>query len=365
MKMNFRNSCWSLSRGSLRRRKPGWASGTGAGKGIWRAVLLGVVSLSFSSPGRADSLVLDSGNRIDDVTISSAKWDAVAYVLHGAPQSVPGYRVIQLERASAALSPVVAALQAGDFSTAEARLKNPGTRFDWEQAQAAYLLGHLYLEWSSKDPARARDAITAFGEYLKKHGDSKDFFVPQATYELGKAHLAAKQPKTAERQFKELDKFGGSRGIWGYRASIGQGWAILEDRGRRGVVDARRFFSQVQNSSRAPGDVKDEATVGYAASFNVSGEYARAVDIVTRSFIERKKVRYTENYALALNVLGDAHRLQKGKENLQEAELWYLRTTCFFRKYPAVYRTAVKHLVEIYKALGNDSRAQDWETQLN
>jgi len=79
---------------------------------------------------------------------------------------------------------------------------------------------------------------------------------------------------------------------------------------------------------------------------------------LNQSFFEVKAVAYSEYYGEACNLMGDAYR---GKRNPQEAELWYLRATCFFKRYPGVYRNAAKNLADIYKAMGRNDRAKEWE----
>jgi tetratricopeptide (TPR) repeat protein len=335
-------------------------------------VVLGVLAVTLTGvPAgrtRADTIHLADGSPIENVKIVRANWDNVGYEVQGVPQAVEGYRVTRLDRPSTTLTRITALIENGDFKAAEEEIKKARSLgiADWEKAQIAFLEGVLYLAWASRDAARAKTAIDSFDGYLKQHKSAKDFYVPHATFELGRAYMAAGQPKSAEKYFQELADYGGTKGIWGYKASIGQALAIIEGGERTKITsEARRLLGGVIGDRKAPEEVREEAIVVRAQSFLAVKDYQQARDEISRGFLKRNgDVKYNENYARACNIIGDSFRLEGGKESLEKAEVWYLRTTCFFKRYPAVHRSAVESLVDVYGKQGNAKRAQEWKDRL-
>ncbi|HNS00525.1 MAG TPA: hypothetical protein PKX48_15545 [Planctomycetota bacterium] len=329
------------------------------------AVVCAALGLALCAVGRADTIYVSGGKAHTEVEIKDAKWDAVSYVLTGAaaaktkrPQSIEGFTVTALDRVSQRLGPARGALENGDFAKAEEALAAVTAGEDWEKAEAAYLRGRLYLESAGGDRAKAEKAVAAFTAYLEAYRAGKDFYVPFAVYGLGKALIAAGKPQEATAQFKALEEFGGARGIWAVRAKIGEGWAVLKEKGRTGVNVARRIFTEVLADRTLSVETQQEAAVGRTATLTVGEQYDDAIAFLNQSFFEVKAVAYSEYYGEACNLMGDAYR---GKRNPQEAELWYLRATCFFKRYPGVYRNAAKNLADIYKAMGRNDRAKEWE----
>jgi len=323
------------------------------------------LGLCLCAVGRADTIYVSGGKAHTDVEIKDAKWDVVTYVLTTGTaakskraQSVEGFTVTALDRASQRLGPARGALENGDFAKAEEALAAVTSGEDWEKAEAAYLRGRLYLEWGGGDGAKTEKAVAAFTEYLNAYRAGKDFYVPFAVYGLGKALIAAGKPKEATAQFKSLEEFGGARGIWAVRAKIGEGWAVLKEKGRTGVNVARKAFTEVLTDRNLPAETQQEAAVGRAATLTIGEQYDDAIGFLNQTFFEAKGVAHSEYYGEACNLMGDAYR---GKGSPQEAELWYLRTTCFFKRYPGVYRNAAKGLADVYKAMGKSDRAKEWE----
>lgn len=315
---------------------------------------------------QADAIVLADGRRIDNVQITRMSWDSVGYTLGGVGQAVEGFLVLAIERPTG-LSAALSLIQSGDFAGAEARLKSAlDAGQDWEKGYAQYLMGGLYLEWSAADRSKADLAIAAFDAHVKKFEASKDFYLPHATYDLGRAYLAAGKPESAAVLFKKLASYGGTRGVWGYRASIGEALAILTKDGRKNINEVRNKVRSVLDDRKAPQEAREEATIVMAMSYNVGEDYPRARSTIEGAFLKAsgKEVAYSANYGRALNLMGDSYRLQGGKENLQLAEIWYLKTTCFFKKSPSVFRAAAQGLAEVYDKLGEKNRAQEWSAKL-
>ncbi len=339
----------------------GYRRWSGARRGAFRVgICAALISGAGLGSARGDTLHTLAGP-LQNVEIVEAKWDQVVYTIGGARQTVEGVKVVALERSSQRIVSARELIAAGKFAEAEKAVETalsvgaPG-----ERAEAAYLKGKLYLAWAGRDPSRLPAAIAALDEYLKNHRAAKEFFVPYAIYDLGNAFLVDGKPKPAADQFKSLTEFGGATGIWGQRSKVGQGWALLKEQGEKGAVPADKLFAEVTSDRSAPPVVRQEAAIGHAVANNLQGLYDGTIAALNRDFFESGDSPYNEFYAEACNVMGDSY---KAKKEFLDAELWYLRTTCFFEHYPASYRKAAAGLVEVYKALGNAARAQEWEAK--
>ncbi len=342
-------------------------------------VLAGAAILSWLGwPARAalgDSILLVTGTVIKDVQIEKAGWDTVSYKIGGNPQAIEGRKVAGIERSSTWLSPIRAALSGGDFAAVAKAIEKPMRDVqqlgkDWEKAEAAYLLGRFYFNWANEAPSKVGEAVKQLKAYLDANKAAKDFYVPPATYALGKAQLLAGSSADAEAQFKSLSEYGGEKTLWSYRAKVGLAWTKLRSKGggegNGEVLEARKLFLEVMEDKSAPAEVQQEAAVGRAETFNAKEQYDEAVKLLTQRFFRNgaaQEVPYNEHYAEACNVMGEAYRLRKTKENLEEAELWYLRTTCFCKNFPGAYRRAVRGLTEVYDKLGKKDRVKEWQSK--
>ena len=329
------------------------------------SLLVFAIAAFAISSAAADTIYPASGKPIGNVEIIRANWDRIAYELLGAQSTIEGYKVLRIERDSP-LNKVEERIQSGKYKAALKGLNQAtkrGLSNDLDKAKAAFLKGKLYLAWSSSDPSKASAAISAFKSYLKEFEGSKDFYVPHAHYELGRAYLKAKNHSEADKQFRTLDKYGSKDGIWGYKGINGTAWAELLGGTRDASLRARKAFGVVERDNKAPKSARSEARVGRAACFVTVKDYGKARAEIEREFL-KKKPDYDEYYARACNVMGDAYRLEGGKENLQQAEIWYLKTTCLFSQYPDVYREAVRNLVSVYDKLGDSKKAEDWKKRL-
>ncbi|MBI4584634.1 MAG: hypothetical protein HY717_11520 [Planctomycetes bacterium] len=342
-------------------------------------VIAGAVLLSWltwlSGAARGDSIVLVTGSILKDVQIDKAGWDTVSYKIGNNPQAIEGKKVAGIERSSTWLSPIRAALSGGDFAAAAKAIEKPMKDVqqfgkDWEKSEAAYLLGKFYFNWANEEPSKVGEAVKHLKAYLETNKGTRDINVPPATYALGKAQLLAGNPADAEAQFKSLNEYGGEKTLWSYRAKVGLAWAKLKSKGGGNgngeALEARKLFLEVLEDKSAPAEVQQEAAVGRAETFNAKEQYDEAVRLLAQRFFRpgaAQEVPYNEHYAEACNVMGDAYRLRKTKENLEEAELWYLRTTCFCKNFPGAYRRAVRGLIEVYDKLGKKERAKEWQAK--
>lgn len=334
----------------------------------WLAVLGAAVLRSDAII--ADTIIMVSGVSHEDVTVTNATWENVGFKRGELPQSVPGDEVLSLQRSSPRLDPIRKAIDEGKFQEA---LRRAGDAIDfgrsWEKAEAAYLKGKAYLEWSGRDPSQVRKAIGALESYLKTYSGKKDFFVPAATFDLGQACLASKDYASAEKHFRSLEAFGvkggGIRGRngggkWGYKLKIGLGRTLMA--AGQNLPEARRYFDQVSRDRKAPPEIRRQAEVLRARVQVMEGQQREAIRAMS-SFVAHDAVQDEAN-ALAMLVLGDAFRSQKGTANQREAELWYLKTTLFGKRYQAVYREAAEKLAGVYRDLGSAERAREWAAKV-
>lgn len=320
-----------------------------------------VALLGMASQGgalRADTIKLANGQIMTGVEILEATYENVSYKQGvGSAQSLEAGKVIELTRDSGYLNKIRSAFQAGKYREALAQIKNAkGFGAPAEKAEAAYLEGEVFL---AAGPKFLDNARKAFGDYLKEYGPKKDFFVPHATFGLGQVSLEQGKASEAKSQFQKLESFGGRDGIWGFKAKIGLARAILGT--GQDLLDARRVLLDVVKGRGVPQAIQEEALVLRARVFNLQEQYKQASDLLEKDFFGEPGRTYNEFFAQACIEMGDSFKGRKGKSNLQEAELWYLKATLFGKNYASTMRKAALALAEVYQGLGQSDREAAWK----
>jgi tetratricopeptide (TPR) repeat protein len=309
----------------------------------------------------ADTITMvKNNNQIRGVEILQARWDFVQYKVGNRTVSANGADVFAIERDSLVLRPLRRALKASDYpravSEADKVMKGPSQNA-WEKLEAAYSKGEALLE-----SGQYKEAAAAFQEYLDAAKDTKDWYEPYAIYGLGKAALEQRLSKTAQNHFKELNAYG-SR--WMSKAALGMGEAFL---GANDPVKARQLFNQVRQDRGVSPILKQQADAGYAKALVLQKQYTQAIRELEQEFFRVAprpgEAIYTRARAEATFLMGEAYMGQEGKENLEQAEIWYLKTVALYRHYTELYREACKRLQEVYGKLGNDERAKEWRSRL-
>jgi tetratricopeptide (TPR) repeat protein len=324
---------------------------------VWASALL---VLGLPRYVGADTIYKTDTSVIREIKITKASWKVVNFELKGVPQSVESANVERIERDSRYIDQARAQMKKGQYPQA---LKSLGDAAKaggaaWEAVEIAYLKGAIYLDWGGQDKSRIKSARKAFESFLKKFGSGDDFYVPFGTLGLAKALELADQPKSARGYYSELSKFGG---IWKMRGSIGEGRSIVKSNGDSAA--AQRIFNQIIKDDRAPDLAREEAAVWSAFTLVKLDRFDEAERLLDRRFFNPRgtAVRYNDHYAQACNVMGDVFL---GKNDSEQAELWFLRTTCFFRNKPVMFRSAVERLVDLYEKQGKPKRAEQWSSQL-
>jgi hypothetical protein len=59
--------------------------------------------------------------------------------------------------------------------------------------------------------------------------------------------------------------------------------------------------------------------------------------------------------------MGVSYKNLPGKENLEKAEIWLLKTAVLFRQHKNIYKDSCSALADVYKQLGRSERATEWE----
>lgn len=328
---------------------------------LWRAVLPALVVAPLPEVA-GDWIELANGQRRDGVTITVAKWDGVQYTVavgKGASTSLAGEQVLAIQRDSTFLQAGRDALERGDFAKAIVEMNAVGsTAKDWEQAEAKFLIGRAHTRCG-----KVKEADAAFKAYLDKWKPEKDWWVPHAVLELANALLAARQPGTAEIRYKELSEFGG---LWALRSKLGQGLALLAAKGESGALAARRLFDEVAKSGQAPVRLKQQAIVGRSQAFLLQNQPQQVPKELGDEFFSNQKpgeIGYTPERAEATLLMGRAYAAQGGKENLEQAEIWFLRAVALYRKQGETYTQACELLSDVYTKLANKGRADEWKAK--
>lgn len=308
----------------------------------------------------ADTIVKVSGASIDNIEIIQAKWDLVQYQTdrRGRAQSVAGDQIASIDREAKnrALTRGRAAYVKGDYETAIKRLTSVGGGSkDWEKAEAAYLLGEVYLQAGD---AKAGDK--QLKAYLKDHGKNKDWWVPHALYARGSAQIALKQFEPAEVSFKKLEKMPGQ---WSLRAQVGRARAIESSGDKARFLEARSILLAVAKGRTTPVELAHEAYVVRGWIYLRQKQYFEAIKKLKANFFDSSKSRdylYDVRRAEATYLMGRAYLGLGGKENLEQAELWLLRVPALYRGRGRVYTLSCRALARVYKDLGNSQRAAEW-----
>jgi hypothetical protein len=327
-------------------------------RNLWRAVLAMLV-LAPVSKAAGDWIELTNGQRRDGIQINVAKWDSVQYTVGKAPTTLSGEQVAALHRDSTFLQTGRDALERGDFAKAIADMNAVGaTAKDWEQAEAKFLIGRAHAR-----AGKVKEADAAFKAYLDRWKAEKDWWVPHAVLELANALLAARQPGTAEIRYKELNEFGG---LWSLRSKLGQGFALLGAKGEAGALAARRLFDEVAKAIQAPIWLRQQAIVGRSQAFLLQNQPQQVPKELGDEFFNTSKsgeIGYTPERAEATLLMGKAYAAQGGKENLEQAEIWFLRAVALYRKQGETYAQACQLLSDVYTKLGNKGRADEWKAK--
>jgi len=323
------------------------------------AVLAGALVLQVAA--RADSIELAEGKVLDDVGVVLALWDNVQYKRAKASRAttVVGQKVRSIERESLVLQPLRDAIKNGKYKKAIKGLGGVGKLSEpWEQAEARYLIGKAHAFAGEQ-----REAGRAFKDYLSKHEKDKDWYVPFAVYEYGESLLASRKPGTAGVQFKKLAAYGGS---WVLLAKYGEGLAALA-KGKAGAQTARGLLDVVYRSRQAPRELKEKAAVARVKAILLQENAKGAIEELNQAFFDPSragKVSYSVARAEASLLMGQAHLALGGKENLQAAELWFLRIPALYRRHAGIYEEACRALVGVYGKLGNTKREEEWKARL-
>ena len=350
----------------MRTSQHGWMHAARARKafGLSFAALVAAGVAAGSSPAlRADWVELVNGQRYDNVKIVSAKFDAVQYKVGNAAgvSTQTGDKVLTIFRESLLLQRPRQLLEAGDGEKAlrdltpiiSGNLKDD----DWQKAEAAFLIGRAH-----RAAGDGKKAIESFKAYLEKNTPAKDWFVPSATHEMAQTLLDLKQPGTAELSFKELAKYGGP---WTLRAKLGEAMALIASKGAAAALPARTLCDEIVRTREAPRELKNQALVLRAKILLLQENPQQAAKELTDGFFTpgKAEVEYSEERAEASLLLGRAYAALGGKENLEQAEIWYLKVPALYRKYTSVYAEACGELAALYEKAGNAQRASQWKSR--
>ena len=316
-------------------------------------LLVAGLSCFFISSLKADVIVQSNGKRLDGVTVLSAKWDQVLFKQGNNTVKLDGDKVASIQRESAYLQPARSSLASGNYQRALSildKLDGRGLK-GWQAAELQYLKGKIYLE--SGESAKAD---TAFDLFVKTNRESKDYWLPHAIYGRGQAALNLGRGSSAQQHFKGLAPYGPT---WVLRAKLGEAQGLFL---AKKYVDARTKFQEVANSRKAPAALKVDALIGRIEVIASQKQYDKAIADLEKNFFSTNAqvVDYGRARARASYLMGVSYKNLPGKENLEKAEIWLLKTAVLFRQHKSIYKDSCSALADVYKQLGRSERATEW-----
>lgn len=338
----------------------GGTSSKSAAPWVGACLLCGSIFASGALGAEASQLGtirLASGRTLEGVEIVQARWDGVQYRQKGGPVvTQPGAQVLSIERKSDVLNAIRRLVESGDLSRAEETIKTVPANQSWAAAEGMVLLAEAY-----RRAGKSKEAIQVYRDYLAKFKAEKDWFLPQATLGLADVLLAANQPATAAVHYKELQEYGPR---WELFAKLGQGEALLKEKGASSALEARRLFDEVLRNRAATLELKQKALVGRARAYLLQGQNDQVVKELSEGMFDAPKpeeLAYSAERAEASLLLGRAYMAMGGKENLEQAEIWLLRVPALYGRHADAYAQACDALVEVYTKLKDEARAAEWK----
>ncbi|MEE3181478.1 MAG: hypothetical protein VX288_06180 [Planctomycetota bacterium] len=307
----------------------------------------------FFTSVKADVVVQSSGKRIEGVSISSAKWDQVLFKQGNNTVKLNGDKVASIQRDSAYLEPARSSLASGNYKKALSildKLEGRGLK-GWQAAELLYLKGKIYLE-----SGESVKADSAFDLFVKTNRESKDYWLPHAIYGRGQAALNLGRGSSAQQHFKGLAPYGPT---WVLRAKLGEAHGLFL---AKKYVDARTKFQEVANDRKAPASLKVDALIGRIEVIASQKQYDKAIADLEKHFFAAtaQVVDYGKARARASYLMGLSYKNLPGKENLEKAEIWLLKTAVLFRQHKSIYKDSCSALADVYKQLGRSERATEW-----
>jgi len=325
---------------------------------VWRiAFVLGLVVGMVLVGGVvfADVIVPYRGEPKTDVTIVAARWDQIEFQTGEQASKLQGNSIERIERDSRQLGAARRLLETGSYTEAAKQFADLSKKAsqDWEKSEAAYFVGHAYRLAGDHDKA-----VTAFEEYLGANQESKDWWVPHAIYELGLTQIDRGDRQAAEEPFSKLSSFGKN---WALRSRIGVGHVLAMGGDH---LEARNAFKEAE-SRRAPLFLRQEAMIGRAGVLYTQKNYKNVVEELEKGFFSalNGEIVFNRFRAQATLLTGKAYKAQGGKENLENAEIWFLKVAALYGNFPSEVRVAAGGLAEVYDELGRKDRAAAWRSR--
>src|SRR4029453_10252315 len=103
--------------------------------------------------------------------------------------------------------------------------------------------------------------------------------------------------------------------------------ALIASKGAAAALPARTLCDEIVRTREAPRELKNQALVLRAKILLLQENPQQAAKELTDGFFPpgKAEVEYSEERAEASLLLGRAYAALGGKENLEQAEIWYLK----------------------------------------
>ncbi|HAK94879.1 MAG TPA: hypothetical protein DCM87_07705 [Planctomycetes bacterium] len=293
-----------------------------------------LVVLTPFSAAKAGEITKYDGKGIPNVTILSHSLDEVKYKITGIrpTQKLGAWQVGTIVYTpDRILERVAHRAERSQWQSALDTLDGARRYPVMAEAMAFWRARIAYLQFAETGRGGA-EAVRALESFLSEYTPLRGFYVPEALYVLGKAHLLAGDTRGARSRFTALAALTGrTRELLG---GLGHAQVALAEGNARDA--ARRLRSVIDEAERAHVvAILPKATLWYARALVAADRAPEAIRLL-RSHIEKKSAPplfRDRLLAQANNALADAYAVSMVPAERLQALFGYLQTTCFHKQW--------------------------------
>jgi tetratricopeptide (TPR) repeat protein len=239
----------------------------------------------------------------------------------------------------------------GDWEKAIKRYKNciQHEKKDWVKTYSRFYVGECCRLWGKSEPEKLEDAVKAYDEFLKEHGEHR--FVPHSLYGKGQAARLLGEEEKAKKAFKGL-----ATGKYGIKWEIrGKFWLarMAIEKGEDTDPGILPDIDRDADREKMP-DVAAITKLLQARVHMKNGKYKEAVKVL-KKILEKPKGVPTETIAAAYNRLGECYlNLASEKQNLKKALFCHLKVIVLYSTVRSEYLKALDKAIKLLEEIGGE-----------